>query len=221
MIWPNRFTALSACAVMIAATAIGCRQGNNDGMSGSASSQEELMKGIMTVPTTETPESLAAKKTQLQENLKQAQELSAQGKIREAVKLLESSVLLDHKDRELLVEVVRAKRALAKIQVTEEPTEFYPTIVSAGAYLRTLQGYFSDFTKEEKELFAGVLFDEACAHARSNRRDEFSGAFSAAISEGFADIERLKSDHDLNEFRKVPDLKSMIDQAIESISKKK
>ena len=221
MFWSNRTYLRCVWAAAIAVSVFGCQQGNNDGMSGSASSQEELMKGIMTVPTTETAESLAAKKTQLHENMKQAKELSAQGQIREAVKLLESSVLLDHKNRELLVEVVRAKRALAKIQVTEEPTEFYPTIVSAGAYLRTLQGYFSDFTTEEKELFAGVLFDEACAHARSNRREEFSGAFSAAISEGFADVERLQNDPDLNEFRKVPELKNMIDQAIESISKKK
>ena len=209
-------------AISLAAISAGCRKEEvNDGASGKANSQEELMKGIATVEPPDTPESLAAKKIKLETNLKQSADSVTQGKLDQAIKLLEDSMSLDSKHRELLLQLVQVLRRRSRELVAEDPARSYRLMVSAGGYLNMLQAAHKDFTKEEKQLFAGVLFDEACAHARSNRYEEFTGAFNAALGEGFSDLERLKSEPDLMLFRQVPKLKEIIDKAEDDLAKHK
>ena len=208
-------------AISLAAFSAGCRKEINDGASGLANSREELMKGIATVQPPDTPESLAAKKNKLEASLKQAAESVTQGNLDQAIKLLEDSMSLDSKHRELLLQLVQVLRRRSRELVAEDPARSYRLMVSSGGYLDMLQAAHKDFTKEEKELFAGVLFDEACAHARSNRYEEFTGAFNAAMGEGFSDLERLKSEPDLVLFRQVPKLKEIIDKAEDDLAKRK
>jgi len=216
-----RINCVHLFAICVAAFSAGCRKEVNDGASGLANSQEELMKGIVTVQPPDTPESLAAKKTKLEANLKKSIEFVARGNLEPAMKLLEESMSLDSKHRELLLQLVQVLRRRSRELVAEDPARSYRLMVSAGGYLDILQASHKDFTKEEKELFASVLFDEACAHARSNRYEEFTGAFNAAMGEGFSDLERLKSEPDLKLFREVPKLKEIIEKAEAEIAKHK
>lgn len=207
--------------INLAAFSTGCRKEVNNGASGLANSQEELMKGIVTVQPPDTPESLAEKKNKLESNLKQSIESVKHGNLDQAIKLLEDSMSLDSKHRELLLQLVQVLRSRSRELVAEDPARSYRLMVSAGGYLDMLQAAHKDFSTEEKQLFAGVLFDEACAHARSNRYEEFTGAFNAAMGEGFSDLERLKSEPDLMLFRQVPRLKEIIDKAEAELAKRK
>ncbi|MEQ1826148.1 MAG: hypothetical protein ABL921_09380 [Pirellula sp.] len=208
-------------SILLAVVSIGCQRARNDGMSGAVNRPEDVMKGIATVQAPETPESLAEKKAKLESNLSQAIESASKGNVDQAIALLEESVTLDSKHREVLLRLVELLRQRSREVVTQDPARSYRLMVQAGFYLQALKAAHATFSKEEKELFASVLFDEACAHARSKRREEFSGAFNAAIEEGFADVERLMNEPDLAEFREVPEMKQLIDKAIQDIRSRK
>ena len=216
-----RVSCIFLLVINLAAFSTGCRKEVNNGATGLANSQEDLMKGIVTVQPPDTPESLAVKKTNLEANVKQSIESVKQGNLDQAIKLLEDSMSLDSKHRELLLQLVQVLRSRSRELVAEDPARSYRLMVSAGGYLDMLQAAHKDFSTEEKQLFAGVLFDEACAHARSNRYEEFTGAFNAAMGEGFSDLERLKSEPDLMLFRQVPRLKEIIDKAEAELAKRK
>lgn len=200
---------------------VGCQRGGTDGVSGSIHKTEDLLKGITTVQEPDTAESLAEKKAKVESNLKQANDLLAAGQKDESIALLESSLTLDAKHREVLFRLVELLRTRSREVVESDPGRAYRLMVQAGGYLHALKRNFNEFSADEKQLFATVLFDEACAHARSKRREEFSGAFGEAMDEGFTDLERLKNDPDLAEFRTVPEMKDIIDKAIDRLTTRK
>ncbi len=103
--------------------------------------------------------------------------------------------------------------------LTEDAWKSYRLIVQAGGYLRTLQELSPELSADEKRLFAAVLFDEACSHARSKRYDEFRGSLGAALSAGFADADRIKNDPAIKPLWEVDQLKEMLEQAVKSIAR--
>lgn len=209
------YGALSLLSLSLA----GCYGGpSSSGAGGSSGSPEDLLKGIVTVQPPDTPESLAAKKNKLEANLKLAREVAAKGDLDQSIALLEESLGLDPDHADVMFLLIQNSQTRAKEIAKEDLWRSYRLIVQAGGYMRRLKDNHKDFSKEEQELMANVLFDEACAHARSNRHEEFSGAFSAALGAGFANIERLKSEPDLELFRKVPEMNTLINKAIETLS---
>lgn len=203
-------------------TLLGCNAGKvNDGASGRTSNQEDLLQGIVTSQPPDTAETLAAKKTKLEENLALARDFAAKGDNDQAITLLEQSLGLDSKHREALILLIETSSIRSKEIRTEDPLRCYQLIVQAGGYIKTLQETYQDLTAEERETVASVMFEEACAHARSKRQEEFSGAFNAAMEAGFADLNRLNSEPDLEAFRKIPAMDALIRGAVESIAKRK
>jgi hypothetical protein len=200
----------------------GCNAGKvNDGASGGANNQEDLLQGIVSSAPPDTPETLAAKKTKLAENLALARDAAAKGEKDQAIALLEESLGWDAKHREVLKLLIETSCLRSKEVRTEDPLRCYQLIVQAGGYIKTLKETYNDLSQDEHETIASVMFEEACAHARSQRQEEFSGALNAAIDAGFSDLDRLNSEPDLDAFRKVPAMDALIRGAAESISKVK
>lgn len=183
------------------------------------SSQEDLLKGIVTSLPPDTPETLAAKKAKLESNLTIAREAAAKGDLDQSISLLEESVGLDPQHREVLMLLIKTSQLRSRELRAEDPWRCYRLIVQAGGYIRTFREAHKELSTEERQLLANALFDEACAHARSKRQSEFSSALSAAIEAGFADTDRLESDPDLELFRKVPEMEALIRNATDSIAK--
>ncbi len=182
-------------------------------------SSEDLLAGIVTAQAPDTPESLAEKKLKLQAKLDSAKELMAKGELDPAIANLEEAVAFDPKHREVLMLLVKTSQQRSKEVTKEDPWKSYRLIVQAGGYLRTLREIHPDLSPEEQQLFAGVLFDEACSHAKSKRYDEFRGSLSAALGAGFKDAERLRSDSDIKPLWDVPEMKEVLDQAVASLQK--
>lgn len=198
----------------------GCNLGKvNDGASGGANNQEDLLQGIVSSTPPDTPESLAAKKIKLEENLALAQDAAAKGEKDRAISLLEESLGLDPQHREVLNLLIETSSLRSKELRTEDPLRCYQLIVQAGGYIKTLQEKYKDLSQNERQTIASVMFEEACAHARSKRQEEFSGALNAAIDAGFADLDRLNSEPDLDAFRKIPAMDALIRNAADKISK--
>lgn len=199
----------------------GCNLGKvNDGASGGANNQEDLLQGIVSSAPPDTPQSLAAKKTKLKENLSLVEEATAKGDKDRAITLLEESLGLDPQHREVLHRLIETSSLRSKELRTEDPWRCYQLIVQAGGYVKTLQETYKDLSQNERQTIASVMFEEACAHARSKRQEEFSGAFNAAIDAGFADLDRLNSEPDLEAIRKVPEIDALIRNAADKLSKR-
>lgn len=192
----------------------------NDGAGGTVAKQEDLLAGIVTSVPPDTPETLALKKGKLENNLALAKEVAAKGDFDQAITLLEDSLVLDPNHREVLALLISTSSARAREMHSEDPGRFYRLIVQAGGYIQTLKDAYKDLTNVEREMIANVSFDEACAHARSKRQTEFTSAFNAAMDAGFADLALLESEPDLEEFRKIPEMDSIIRNAIEAITKR-
>ena len=181
---------------------------------------DELLAGIVTAKTAETPELLARNKEKLAENLRLAREAKDKNELDRAIRLLEDAVMFDSKNRDVLLTLTQYTQIRSKELATEDPASSYRLMSQASAYLQMLRDAHSDFTDAEKKVIATILFDEACAHARSNRHEESSSALSAALAAGFDDVQRLSSDPDFVELRKLPQFASLLDSGIENAKKK-
>lgn len=210
--WSKRLWMLALVSVGI----IGC--GSNEA-NVSQPSQDELMQGIVTSGAPETSESRIANQRKLEENLQQARAATASGELDKAIDLLEASLSLDAKHRDVLLLLVQNSQARSKSVLKDDAWRSYRLIVQAGGYMRILRDTYPELSDTEKQVLTSVLFDEACAHARSKRREEFASSLSAAMASGFNDTERLNSDPDLDEFRQVPEMAALIKSAIDSLKR--
>lgn len=178
-----------------------------------AGGQDDLLAGIVTARPAETPATLEEKRTKLASHLALAQEFAERGELDRAIQLLEEAVRLDAKHRTVLLLLMQYSQARSKAVEAEDQARAYRLMVQSGGYLRMLRDAHRDFSMEERAVIANVLFDEACAHARSKRQEETSGSLAAAIEAGFDDLQRLKSEPDFEEFRKVPAMAKMLAEA--------
>ncbi|MCI0358294.1 MAG: hypothetical protein L0211_07415 [Planctomycetaceae bacterium] len=175
--------------------------------------QEDYLAGIVTATPPETPETLAAKRARLEANLKLAQESADGGDLDQAIGLLEDAVMLDPKHRTVLLLLTQYLHQRSLALEEEDPRRAFGLMRQSGGYLRMLRDAHDDFSAEEREQFANVLFDEACAFARANRQEDFSGSLSAAIEAGFDDLARLETEPDLSQFRRDEKMSAILKDA--------
>lgn len=147
----------------------------------------------------------------LDELLAKAKNSAEAGELGDAIESLERAVMLDPSHRSVLFQLTQYTLARSKSVAQREPALAYQLMVQSGGYLRMLRAAHKDLTDEEKEFFAQVLFDEACAHGRSNRQEEALGSLRDAIAAGFQDFNRLHSEPDLNNLREVSGFKKLLE----------
>ena len=205
--------------VVIAVVLAGCnnKPPESNATANAAGRQEPVLDGIHTAKPAETPESLAEKRAKLESHLKLAQQSVARGELDGAIRLLEEAVLFDAHHRTVLLLLTQCLQTRSKELAAVDPRRAYGLMVQSGGYLRALRRAHHDFSIEEQEIIANVLYDEACAHARSNRQEETTGSLHAAIDAGFDDLERLDSEPDFEQFRQVPAMANLFVEAASRI----
>lgn len=202
--------------VIIAAFLAGCTTRPEEPTSTppvAAALDEDYLAGIVTATPPETPETLAKRRAELEAKLKLAQELAGRGEPDQAIQMLEDAVMLDAKHRTVLLLLTQHLRTRSLALEQEDPGRAFGLMRQSGGYLRMLREAHQDFSVEERKLFADVLFDEACAHARANRQEDSSGSLSAAIDAGFDDLARLKTEPDFEQFRSDEKMSSVLKEA--------
>ncbi|MEJ7637817.1 MAG: hypothetical protein WKF75_07500 [Singulisphaera sp.] len=136
----------------------------------------------------------------VEERLKPAEELAAQGDHLKAIQKLEEAILIDDRNRKvrvLLIEYLLAdyRKPLAGPS-KEDPLYQHKQMSRARAYLAGLQAYHPDQTEEEKKLALEVLYE----HARMEAKEmQIEGAFQSlrdAVGAGFRDFDRIRADPD-------------------------
>lgn len=205
--------------VLIVVVLVGCGVAPSEPnkTANSAGGHQPDLAGIVTATPTETPESLSEKRAKLESHLQLAQESAERGELDRAIQLLEEAVMFDARHRKVLLLLTQYLQTRSKALATKDPGRSYGLMVQSGGYLRALRDAHHDFSADEQKIIANVLFDEACAHARSKRQEETSSALNAAIEAGFDDLERLKSAPDFEPFRKVPAMEKLLNEAASKI----
>lgn len=154
---------------------------------------------------------------QVADRLKQAADATARKEYTKAIDELREAIMIEPKDRKVLVETAKAYQARSRAVAESDPAEAYRSGVGASEYIRTLRDYYPDQTAEEKQLAAEIYFGEATQQAMSLRVEETTAALNDAIGAGFKDFDRIRDD---------PHWKKMLDQplfqkAFPDIAKKK
>jgi hypothetical protein len=178
-----------------------------------AAGEVDYLAGIVTATPPDTPETLAAKRTQLESHLKLAQESADRGDLDQAIGLLEDAVMLDPKHRTVLLLLTQYLYRQSVALEREDPRRSYLLLRQSGGYQRMLGDAHHEFSAEERELFASVLFDEARAYARASRQEDFSGSLSAAIEAGFDDLARLRTEPDFEPLRSDEKMSAVLKDA--------
>ena len=183
--------------------------------------QEELLAGIQTHHPPDTPESLRRKKVEVEQKIQAAREAIAAEDWGSAVTALDRALYLDYKNHTAKLLIVKALHARSLAAEAADPPDQHGAgmdIRNAGVYLTHLLNENDEFTKEERQLFAQVYFDEARVYGRTiHRQDEFSTALKNAIDAGYSDVERLKTEPDFEQFRAHPDTARLLESTIESL----
>ncbi len=164
------------------------------------SNQSNVPKTKVTVPLfTPTPPPGT-----VEERVEQAEEFAKTGDYAKAIDTLEEALLIDAKHRTVLLLLVKYAQIQSLAIAKKEPADGFGLMMKAGAYLRMLRAAHHDLTEEEKQLVAEVLFNEACANARSVRLEETLGSLREAVAAGFKDFHRITEDADWAAMRELP-----------------
>lgn len=142
---------------------------------------------------------------QVADRLKQAANATAEKKYDAAIDQLREAIMIEPKDRKVLMEIAKAYQARSLAVTESDPAEAYRSGVGASEYLRTLRDYYPDQTDEEKKLAAEIHLGEATQQAMSLRVEETTAALNDAIGAGFKDFDRIRND---------PRWKKMLDQPL-------
>ena len=179
---------------------------------------DERIKGLATNFPPDTPESLRRKQEQAGEKFGQANEATARGDHDEAIQLFLEALYLEPTHR--------AARLQLAITLQTRCNELIPTdlwlagkdIRNAGYNLKRLRKDYQDFSKDELRIMSEIFFDEARDYGRgTNLEEEFLEALGNAMSTGYSDLERLKTEPDIARFRTNPQTSEAIESAIESL----
>ncbi len=179
---------------------------------------DELLKGVATNFPPDTPESLLRKQEQSREKFEQADEATTEGDHSEAVRLLTEALYLDPTHR-----AARLQLAVSLQTRSEEtiPTDLWlagKDIRTAGFTLNRLRTDYQDFSEDELRIMSEIYFDEARDYGRGiNLEEEFAEALGNAMSTGYSNLERLKTEPDIARFRTNPKTSGVIDNAIASL----
>ncbi len=211
------------CFFLVAALLGGCGKGSQPPAIQPGQQPESLdavLSGIVTAVPPDTPETLEQKRIQLQSHLAQGREAAERGDADRAIELLEEAMMLDAKHRTVLLRLTQVLQTRSKELVEKDPARAFGLMRKSGGYSHVLRASYQDFSAQEREMMANVLFDEACAHARAKRQEEASGSLAEAIEAGFDDLERLKTEPDFDEFRTIPSMAKMLDDASRTIQQR-
>ncbi len=148
----------------------------------------------------------------VEDRIKEADAAFAAKDYTKAVRTLEEAVVLDAKNRQVLLKLTKYGQARALALRKEKSPEYYPQMRSASYYLRSLRDNFPDATEEEKALSIEVLYNEATGHALSKRVEETTGAMRDLIGYGFKDFDRIEKDPDWADIRAVPQFQTEWDK---------
>jgi hypothetical protein len=180
-----------------------CLLGGLAGCSPAPSTKPATSVTIPPLPSIKPQESL-------EELLEQATEFENSGDLDAAIQRLERAVLHDYTHREVLLRLTRLMQQHSKELEQRDPAKSYQRMVQSGGYLRVFREAHSDSTDEEKQLAIEVLYNEARAHARSQRLEELSGTLGEAVGAGFTDFDRIARDPDFDPVRDLDGFKQLM-----------
>lgn len=176
------------------------------------------MLGARPAPSAVAPEERAKK---VDERLKEAQAAAEKKEYVKAIDALRAAILIEPKDRRVILELARAYQAKSQAALDSNLLEAYQAGVAASEYMRTLRDYFPDQTDDEKKLAAEVYFGEATQQAMSLRVEETTAALNDAVGEGFADFDRVRDNPRWKKMLEVPQFKKTWDDMDKRFPSKK
>jgi len=134
----------------------------------------------------------------IEERVKQAEQLAAQGEYTKAIKPLEEAILIDERDRKVRLLLVKYLLADAKknheADIKEDPLYVHKRIVQARMYLGGLQKYHPVSTEEEKQLALEVLYEYARTNANELQEGFAIEGLQDLVAAGFKDFDRIRAD---------------------------
>jgi len=136
----------------------------------------------------------------VEERVKQAEELAARGDHVKAIEKLEEAVMIDDRDRDVRLLLIKYLVEDAQKPIVREPYQGIPhtyrQMSKAYGYLRVLHEYHPDLTDEEKALAREVYYEEARSGAKMMKDEGVFEALRKAAEVGFRDFDRIRTDPD-------------------------
>jgi thiol-disulfide isomerase/thioredoxin len=142
--------------------------------------------------------------------LREAQKLEQRQDVDGLLRVLKQALRVDPKHRIVLRFLCHVLQSQAEeASRTGEPQEAYSKYKEAAAYARTMRDHFDDLEASDRQLVAGLLYNEACAFAIDHDADKALTSLDEAVDAGFAEAEQMAKDTDLtllidrNEFKRL------------------
>lgn len=169
-----------------------------------------------------SPQSSKAKdaNSSVTQYLDRAREAAVNGDLALAASFLEEAVKVEPKNRDVL-------RVLAAVDIDRgndlEPPRRTEVFHRSAEVARLLHAAYPDATPQERLIFKEAVFREACAYAATGKSDEALRALAETIDAGYASLEVLKHEKELDSLRKLPkfqELLALAEKNAQAVAKK-
>ncbi|QVL31105.1 TlpA family protein disulfide reductase [Telmatocola sphagniphila] len=125
-----------------------------------------------------------------------------------ALQILDETLVKEPNNLPILRMALSLSQDYASQQSKSNPEVAYPLMKKSAGYLRSLKKV--DKTNIPKSFEGQVFYNEACAFARENKKEEALASLNDCLASGFEEVELLDTDEDLNSIRELPEFKAIV-----------
>jgi hypothetical protein len=93
-------------------------------------------------------------------------------------------------------------------------------LLKSAKYIKQLRAAYPKLTEDEASQLPGIIYVEACVLAMAGETDKAMAALEDAYNSGFADLNLLNTDHDLDGLRKLPRFETLLQSATAKLAVK-
>ena len=86
-------------------------------------------------------------------------------------------------------------------------------MLKSAKFIKQLRAAYPKLTEDEASQLPGILYVEACVLAMAGETDKAMAGLEDAVNSGFADLNLLNTDHDLDRLRKLPRFETLVQSA--------
>jgi thiol-disulfide isomerase/thioredoxin len=167
------------------------------------------------ISTTDAPVSTALSKearraSTVAEKIDEALKAGRNGDLPEAAALLEDVLKSEPNNRRALFYLVAVD--VERGSILERP-KATPIVLRAAEVARRLRTSFRDLNPKEQLVLREALFQEARSFAAGGKTDKALISLAESIDAGYASVETLRNDNDLNSLRMQPKFKELLASA--------